>query len=159
MRRRPRTSAGPVSAAALLESIFAERKWRRQIALHQVFLFWDQVVGDEIAARTMPWVIRKAVLWVKVADHVWMHHLHLQKPLLLDKLNARLRDVALTDIRFTLDHTIEPPPPRRSRPRLTPLAPPPPLPDDLAACLGTVADPELRDTITLAWQTAHRRPA
>ncbi len=155
-RRTSRTSSGPLSAARLLDAILTERKWQRQIALHQVFLFWERAVGREIAAKTMPWCIRKGVLWVKVKDSVWLHHLHLQKRLLADKINARLQGVAISDIRFTLDHTIAPQPGRTEKPALARLAPPPPLPDDLAACLATVADPELRQQIRRAWQTAHR---
>ncbi|HHK60544.1 MAG TPA: DUF721 domain-containing protein [Desulfobacterales bacterium] len=155
-KRSSRTSAGPVSAAKLLDAILTERKWRRQIALHQVFLFWERAVGRDIAAKTLPWCIRKGVLWVKVTDNVWLHHLHLQKRLLLDKLNARLKDVALNDIRFTLDHTIAPQAGKQPQPAPTRLAPLPPVPEDLTSCLATVTDPELRQQIRRAWQTAHR---
>ena len=90
-------------AADILRSLLAEKKWQHRINLHQVFLFWNEVVGRDIAAHAEPEVIRGSVLWIKVSDSVWMQQLHLQKMLLLEKINDRLGADNLSDLRFHLD--------------------------------------------------------
>lgn len=90
-------------AADILRSLLAGKKWQHRINLHQVFLFWNDVVGRDIAAHAEPEVIRGKVLWIKVSDSVWMQQLHLQKMLLLEKINDRLQGDKLSDLRFHLD--------------------------------------------------------
>lgn len=94
----------------LLAAVFENKKWRAKLELHKVFEFWQDTVGREIAAVAQPSLIRGRVLWVKVADSVWMQHLHLQKLLLLDKINQRLDNEQISDIRFQLNSSPIPSP-------------------------------------------------
>ena len=75
------------------------------MGLHAVFQFWDDLVGSVVSCRAQPKVIRGTVLWVNVSDSVWMQQLHLQKAILIQKINDRLpgTNASLTDIRFKLD--------------------------------------------------------
>ncbi len=93
----------PVEISHLLSTVFENRKWRKKLELHRVFEFWDRAVGKEIAAAAQPSLIRSTVLWVKVKDSIWMQQLHLQKILLLEKINARLDNEKISDIHFKLD--------------------------------------------------------
>jgi predicted nucleic acid-binding Zn ribbon protein len=99
----------PVEISRLLSSVFENKKWRRKLELHRVFEFWDKTVGKEIAAVARPSLIRSTVLWVKVKDSIWMQQLHLQKILLLEKINSQLDTEQLTDIHFQLDSSLQAP--------------------------------------------------
>ena len=109
----------PVAISRLLSTVFENKKWRSKLELHRVFDFWNSTVGREIAAVAQPSLIRGHVLWIKVADSVWMQQLHLQKILLLEKINQQLHEEKISDIRFQLNSSLAPPPepePKRSKP-------------------------------------------
>jgi len=111
----------PVTISQLLDKVFTERKWRSKAELHRVFEFWDETVGKEIAAVAQPALIRGHVLWVKVKDSIWMQHLHLQKIVLLEKLNKEYDGEKLSDIHFQFDSSLsapKEPEPEKSKPVL-----------------------------------------
>jgi len=99
----------------VLSGLFSRREWHRRIALHQVFLFWEKAVGKEIAQQAQPSVIRGDILWVDVTDSVWMQQLHLQKMVLLEKVNSRLGQEKLADIRFQLNTKTSPAFPKKKK--------------------------------------------
>ena len=100
----------PVEISRLLSAVFENKKWHSKLELHRVFEFWNRTVGKEIAAVAQPSLIRgRAVLWVKVRDSIWMQQLHLQKMLLLEKINRQLDGEKLSDIHFQLDSSLSVP--------------------------------------------------
>ena len=111
----------PEEISRLLSAVFENRKWRSKLELHRVFEFWDRTVGKEIAAVAQPSLIRsRNVLWVKVKDSIWMQQLHLQKMLLLEKLNRQFKGEKLSDIHFQLDSSLAAPPePENEKPQKT----------------------------------------
>ena len=155
----------PSEVGSLISSLLTEREWLRRLKLHQVFLFWDEVVGAEIARYAQPWVIRGEVLWLAVSSHVWMQQLQFEKVHLLELLNARLGGgegkergegpLGLTDLRFHLDPSLG------GRPS-TQAAPPPARPIDheaftlFSASLNSLPDPELREGLKRLWLAHHR---
>ena len=111
----------PVKINQLLAEVLANRKWRSRAELHRVFEFWDETVGKEIAAVAQPALIRGHVLWVKVKDSIWMQHLHLQKIMLLEKLNREYDGEKLSDIHFQFDSSLaapQEPEPEKKKPVL-----------------------------------------
>lgn len=98
----------PVKLNKLLNKIFRQKNWDQRLGLHELFRFWDDTVGKEIATQAQPSHIRGNVLWVAVTEPVWMQQLHLQKILLLEKINDRLGKDKLSDIRFKLDTALKP---------------------------------------------------
>jgi predicted nucleic acid-binding Zn ribbon protein len=97
----------PVEISRLLSEVFENKKWRSKLELHRVFEFWDRTVGKDIAAVAQPSFIRsRSVLWVKVKDSIWMQQLHLQKMLLLEKINRQLNGEQISDIHFQLDSSL-----------------------------------------------------
>ncbi len=110
-RKTRRTTIGePTELCSILRMLISQRKWDRRLNLHKVFDFWDEVVGREIANRAQPVFIRGKVLWVTVVDSIWMQQLHLQKILLLERINRRSGKESLTDIRFKLNTSPSRPP-------------------------------------------------
>lgn len=106
--RQSKETKRPVKINRLLSSVFENKKWRSKLELHRVFQFWNSVVGKEIAAVAQPSLIRGHVLWVKVADSVWMQQLHLQKMLLLEKINQNLHEEKISDMHFQLNSSLTP---------------------------------------------------
>jgi len=100
----------PVGINRLLSGVIADKKWRSKLELHRTFELWQSIVGPEIAAVAQPSLIHGHVLWVKVAESIWMQQLHLQKMLLLEKINNQLQNEKLSDIRFQLNSSLTPPP-------------------------------------------------
>lgn len=109
----------PSSLNSLLNALFKQKNWEKKLRLNQLFRFWDQVMGPEIAAQAQPVVIRGTTLWLRVRDPIWIQQLHLQKLLLLEKLNQHLDGPRLDDIRFQIEtaQTRKSPPPPRQRPK------------------------------------------
>ncbi len=108
----------PVEISRLLSAVFENKKWHAKLELHRVFEFWDKTVGKEIAAVAQPSLIRGSVLWVKVKDSIWMQQLHLQKILLLERINKQLSGEKLSDIHFQLDSSLSAPPePETEKPK------------------------------------------
>ncbi len=94
------------SLKQVLEELFKRRQWQRRIEIHEVWNFWNEMVGMEISVQAQPYLIRGTVLWVNVSDCIWMQHLHMQKNQLLTQINERLKGDNLTDIRFRLDSSL-----------------------------------------------------
>ena len=108
--RQNNKASRPLEISRLLATVFEHKKWRAKLELHRIFQFWDSTVGPEIAAVAQPSLIRGHILWVKVADSVWMQQLHLQKMLLLEKINQQFHDEKIRDIHFQLYSSLAPPP-------------------------------------------------
>jgi predicted nucleic acid-binding Zn ribbon protein len=100
----------PIEISRLLSGVIENKKWRSKLELHRVFELWQSIVGQEIAAVAQPSLIRGHVLWVKVAESIWMQQLHLQKMLLLEKINNQLHEEKISDIHFQLNSSLSPPP-------------------------------------------------
>ncbi len=151
----------PVEMNQLLAVFFKDKKWRNRLELHGVFNFWDKTVGSEISAIAQPSLIRGNVLWVKVADSVWMQQLHLQKMLLLEKINQRLSGAKFTDIHFQLDSSLKGPPKDGTA---KPLEPKPVVDKnrerEFDNLIGSLKDEEIKASLKSLWLKleGRRRP-
>lgn len=61
---------------------------------------WEDAVGEGVAKRAEPIRIRNQVLYLKVANSVWMQQLQFMKGLILEKLHQKTGTDSLRDIRF-----------------------------------------------------------
>ncbi|MDH3394488.1 MAG: DUF721 domain-containing protein [Desulfobulbaceae bacterium] len=117
-------SKKPENISDLLGGLFRQKNWQGRLGMHALFSFWDEAVGDEIALRAQPDLIRGTVLWVRVSDSIWMQQLHLSKNLMMEKVNDRLGESKITDIRFRIDPTLGKPKPQpEPEPQPTPVDP------------------------------------
>jgi len=140
-------------ASDILKSLLAGRKWQKRIDLHQVFLFWNEAVGQDIAAHAEPEIIRGTVLWIRVTDSVWMQQLHLLKTQLLERLNSRLKEERLSDLRFQLDvHAGSEPeqkPPKAKRRKKTAS-----VPQSLDRMIGQLDSSEMQEALRSLYSKA-----
>lgn len=149
----------PTPIRKLLASLIAAKGWEGRIALHDVFVFWDDVVGADIARQAQPHVIRKTILWVRVSDSVWMQQLHLLKGMLLEKINGRLEKSQFTDLRFQLDSTLGHGEQAGEQPSARPFrAPSPARKKEFETLLDSIEDDEIKAAIRRCWlKTGHLR--
>jgi predicted nucleic acid-binding Zn ribbon protein len=94
--RAPMKKAEQISS--LLKQMLDQPGIGEQITRHQAWLVWDQLVGEQIAARARPLRLRKGVLEVQVDHPVWMQQLQMLKPKILDKINTKIPNSGITDI-------------------------------------------------------------
>jgi len=63
---------------------------------------WSQAVGPRIAAQTRADSIRRAVLFIKVANSAWMQQLHFMKEEIINKFNLLNNKEPVRDIFFSI---------------------------------------------------------
>jgi hypothetical protein len=86
-----------------LVAVYGQKQWGNQWHLFTLVRHWSEVVGREIASRSLPAYFRRDVLWVYVHDSIWMQQMQLGKPELLDKINAFLKGCqGVDDLRWML---------------------------------------------------------
>jgi hypothetical protein len=63
---------------------------------------WREAVGPDVSENTRPAGIRKRLLVVYVTSPVWIHHLHFSKQSIIERLNDRMENLQIADIRFRI---------------------------------------------------------
>jgi predicted nucleic acid-binding Zn ribbon protein len=148
----------PVAMNQLLAAFFDNKKWRNRLELHAVFEFWDATVGEEIADIAQPSLIRGSVLWLKVADSVWMQQLHMQKTLLLEKINQQLPGAKLSDIHLQLDSTLAKTRKRtEEKPHKLKLVPDKKKEQEFDHLIGSLENDEIKASLKSLWLKLHER--
>tara|TARA_B100001250_G_scaffold310183_1_gene272102 strand:- start:334 stop:609 length:276 start_codon:yes stop_codon:yes gene_type:complete len=66
----------------------------------EVINVWEEVVGLTISKNTKPTSIRHGVLIVEVSKHTWKQELQFQKNEIIKKINTKLNNKLLKEIRF-----------------------------------------------------------
>ena len=75
---------------------------RQDLELLSLWGCWKEAVGEEVAEHTEPKAFRGSLLHVTVDSSVWVHHLSLMKGDILKKINEKLGEETLHEIRFTI---------------------------------------------------------
>ena len=86
----------------ILQRALKKRQIPLQIDDRRLREAWVQAVGPRIAAQTQPDAIKRTVLFVKVANSVWMQQLHFMKREILEKFNHLRPDNPVKDIFFAI---------------------------------------------------------
>ncbi|MFY9115014.1 MAG: DUF721 domain-containing protein [Dethiobacteria bacterium] len=84
----------------IIKKILRKKGLWEAVRQHETLNRWPEIVGDQIAAKTRAVKIAKEVLWIKVSDSVWTHHLVMLKPKILKKINNMLGKKMVKDIYF-----------------------------------------------------------
>ena len=67
---------------------------------NNALLIWESVVGDKIGQNTTPDKVEHGVLTVKVKNATWRQELVFEKQNILTKLNLKLGNKTIREIRF-----------------------------------------------------------
>ena len=102
MRRRKKTSGKVESLGNVLQDVLAKQKINVSSGNRKLIDVWKKSVGPQIASRTRPDRVQKGILYVKVANSVWMHQLQFLKRDIMDKFNKNTHTETVENIRFFL---------------------------------------------------------
>lgn len=97
---RRREDVGPQSVGDLLVPMMAKLGLKTRARHLQVLGMWRDVVGDMVAEHTRPATLVRGRLIVDTDSPAMGHQLHLQAQLILDRLNERLGEPVVREIRF-----------------------------------------------------------
>ncbi len=87
-----------------LGQLHRQPNWQVQRHLQRVLAHWIEIVGAVVAAQTHPYSIQRDVLYVATSSPIWAQNLAFQRQTIIDKLNTRLANQSLSDIRFSTQH-------------------------------------------------------
>jgi predicted nucleic acid-binding Zn ribbon protein len=93
-------STKPSRVSDILTSILTDRGWNSVVREHRVFAEWREAVGGTIADNARPVKINRGLLVVVVSSPIWTQELSLMKETIIGRLNDRLGDSVVRDIRF-----------------------------------------------------------
>lgn len=105
--RNPKTPASvwrektPSSAGQILSSALKRIGLDKDINRYRFVQFWEEIVGEQIAQRAFPEVIRDGTLYVKVTSSAWAQELTFQKSVILSRVKRFCDNPHdLRDVRF-----------------------------------------------------------
>jgi predicted nucleic acid-binding Zn ribbon protein len=103
-RPRDRSSGrAPARLGEVLRAAIARLPVARQLADHALWVHWDDVVGQTLAAHARPLRLRRGVLFVAVDSPEWMQELQFLKHELRERLNARLERTVVREVFVVLE--------------------------------------------------------
>ena len=145
-----------LSLSSNLRHIFSRKKWQGQWELFSLAGNWSEVVGRDVAEQTGPAFIGNNVLWIHVRSSVWMQHVQILKPRLLDQVRRYLPKAEITDLRWILqpaDMYPEERPEQQAEDRI----PDPSQQKAFEEMASTIQDQGCRDALSRLWWTAQKK--
>lgn len=92
----------PTSIGLILPKVLDALGIKKGVEAHKSFIFWDKVVGNQIAKHTKPISVKRGTLFVKVEGSVWANELSLLKGKIIRKLNTLIGYESIKDIVFKI---------------------------------------------------------
>ncbi len=92
------TSIKPVGSA--IDELVTSLGIRKKLQEYNAVIYWETVVGAQIAKMTTATRIIQGVLFVQVKNSTWRNELNLRKREIVDKLNSALGIDVVRDIKF-----------------------------------------------------------
>jgi hypothetical protein len=106
-RRLSKTGLQPV--APILAQALRHAGLDRVMLLAQITQHWEKIAGAQIAAVARPEHIRSRVLFVMVADAIWLQQITFYQAQLLRNIRRVLGDVPLSKLHFVLNSQLPAP--------------------------------------------------
>lgn len=88
----------------------------RGVRERMALVLWAEVVGPAAARNTRPVLIRRGELLVQASSSAWAQELTLMRRQLADRLNTRIGDEVVREIRFAVEPALRQGPGRREAP-------------------------------------------
>ncbi len=99
MRRR-KGSSTPRLLGEILPEALKKKALHLPVKDRSLIDAWNRAVGPQIGAKAQPDRLRDGVLYVRVANSVWMHELQFMKQEIISKLNGILGGTKVAQIRY-----------------------------------------------------------
>ncbi len=88
------------SLATAIARALKENGWENVIEQHKVFEYWEEIVGEAVAANSRPVEVRGSVLIVKAKNAAWRNELSFQRNDIIAALNQRLSGIRIKEIKL-----------------------------------------------------------
>ena len=92
----------PEKVDSILERLFSSLDLDIRVKQYQIWEVWDDVVGEPIARQAQPNQIGNMILRVNVTSSTWMQQLEFMRHDIIKKLNERIGETVIKDIRFRI---------------------------------------------------------
>jgi hypothetical protein len=97
-----RKKKAPEKIHSILERVLSGLNIGIKAKQFEIWEVWDSVVGQHIARHAQPQQIRNMVLWTVVSSSPWMQQLGFMKKTIVDRLNERIGEEVVKDIKFRM---------------------------------------------------------
>lgn len=101
MRRTGYMKSNPKRVGGFLGASLDNLGLTKRILEHQALGKWDEVVGPQITAATVPEKVWDGVMFVCCKSSMWSNELTLHKADIIKRLNRAVGKKVITDIRFS----------------------------------------------------------
>ena len=147
---RHRTELQPL--ASILGQTLHRAGLGRVVLLSRIMQHWEDIVGPQLAAVAQPASVRSHVLFITVADAIWLQQLMFYQSQLLHNLRQALGDVSISRLHFSVAESSPAPMPHQTEAVSQPL--PLTATEEQQVLEGTsgIADHDLRELIRRAWR-------
>ena len=102
-----RKSKAPEPVNAVLERVLGSLNLGLKVKQYRIWDVWNSLVGEAIARQAQPQQIRAMVLWVAVSNSTWMQQLEFMKRQIIERINERIGETVIRDIRFRIGEIIK----------------------------------------------------
>jgi predicted nucleic acid-binding Zn ribbon protein len=141
--------------APLLTQTLERRGLGRVVLLSRLQRHWPEIVGPQLAKVAQPEGVRSRVLFISVADAVWLQQLKFYQSQVLQNMRRVLGDIPIHRLHCTLARPARSARSSEARPSETgPDALPLTAEEERQVVTGTdsIADPELRELVRRTWR-------
>jgi predicted nucleic acid-binding Zn ribbon protein len=102
MDNRRKKSKKSVHIGSIITDVIKTLRPEADGGLVQVWQLWDDAVGKAIAENARPAAFKGKLLLVHVSSSPWIHQLQFLKKEIIHKLNTRLGQELIEDIKFKI---------------------------------------------------------
>jgi len=88
------------SVDEVLSSVLKQSGFEDKSEYLKIYKIWPAVVGEKIAENTCLESAKRGTLFVNVSNPAWMQELHFLKGMIIKKLEKKLGEGTIRDIRF-----------------------------------------------------------
>jgi len=88
------------SVEEALASVLSQSGFEDKGEYLKIYKMWPAVVGEKIAENTCLESVKKGTLFVIASSPAWMQELHFLKDMIIEKLEKKLGEGTVKDIRF-----------------------------------------------------------
>lgn len=99
---KERKAKAPEQITGILERVLSSLNLGIKVKQYRIWEVWNSIVGEAIARQAQPHQIRAMVLWVTVSNSTWMQQLEFMKRQIVERINQRIGDRVISDIRFRI---------------------------------------------------------
>lgn len=86
----------------ILKNTLKKSGFEKKLMQFQIFLSYENLVGETIARVSRPVFFRNDTLFIGVESPIWSHQLHFLKRDIIEKLNSPFNQPLVKDIKFQI---------------------------------------------------------